>query len=52
MGGVCTDVLLGFLPVEQANASANAMGKMLKAIEMQYKYGRPHQPHANLDFRK
>lgn len=38
MSAIMTDVLDGIITPELANATSNAAGKMLKVVEMQYKY--------------
>lgn len=39
MSAIMTDVACGCMTPEEANASCNAGGKMLKVVEMQMKYG-------------
>ena len=39
MGAIMTDLVAGRLAPNVANAMCNAGGKMLKAVEMQMKYG-------------
>jgi hypothetical protein len=34
------DVVNGLVPAASANASCNAIGKLLKVVELEYKYGR------------
>lgn len=41
MSAIMTDVIEGTLTPVQANASVNAGGKLLKAVELQLKYGTP-----------
>ena len=40
MGALMTDLLSDKVPPHVANATCNAGGKMLKAVEMQFKYGK------------
>lgn len=39
MSALLTDVLEGKITPNVANAACNAGGKLLKVVEMQYKYG-------------
>lgn len=39
MGALVTDVLVGSVEPRVANAAINAGGKMMKAVELQLKYG-------------
>jgi hypothetical protein len=34
------DVIAGLVPPSNANAACNAIGKLLKTVEMEYKFGR------------
>lgn len=40
MTGLMTDVVLGRIQPQLANAACNAGGRLLKVVEMEYKYGR------------
>lgn len=39
MGALMTDLISGSVPPQVGNAMCNAGGKLLKAVEMQMKYG-------------
>lgn len=39
MSALMSDVILGTVTPDIANAACNAGGKLLKVVEMQYKYG-------------
>lgn len=39
MSALMSDVIEGRVSAETANAACNAGGKMLKVVEMQYRYG-------------
>lgn len=39
MGALMTDLISGAVPPQVGNAMCNAGGKLLKAVEMQYKFG-------------
>ena len=41
MSALMSDVLAGSITPMVANATVNAGGKLLKAVELQYKYGSP-----------
>lgn len=41
MSCLIADVLTGTISTSVSNAAVNASGKLLKAVEMQYKYGPP-----------
>jgi hypothetical protein len=41
MSCLITDVLTGALAPGVCNAAVNAGGKLLKVVEMQYRYGKP-----------
>ncbi len=41
MSALMSDVLEGAITPMVANATVNAGGKLLKVVEMQYKYGAP-----------
>ena len=41
MSALMSDVIEGAVTPVVVNAAVNAGGKMLKAVEMQYKYGKP-----------
>ena len=43
MSAVMCDVIEGSMPAETANAVCNAGGKLLKVVEMQYKYSNKPQ---------
>jgi hypothetical protein len=43
MSALMSDVLDGSVTPITANAAVNAGGKLLKVVEMQYKYGAPRQ---------
>lgn len=45
MSSLMTDVIKGHVAPDIANASCNAAGKLLKMVELEYKYGRgsPHR---------
>lgn len=40
MSALLTDTIAGRVEPQVANAACNISGKLLKAVEMQYKYGR------------
>jgi len=40
MSALMTDLICGAIAPEVANATCNASGKLLKAVELQYKYGK------------
>lgn len=44
MGALMTDVIKGSVSPEVANAACNAGGKLLKMVELEYKYAT--EPHA------
>lgn len=48
MSGLMTDVLEGSVPVHVANTVCNAGGKVLKAVDMSYKYGSRLRPSLSL----
>jgi hypothetical protein len=41
MSSLMSDLIEGKIPPQVANAACNAGGKLLKVVEMQYKYGSP-----------
>lgn len=41
MSGLMADIIEGKVPPQVGNAACNAGGKLLKIVEMQYKYGAP-----------
>lgn len=41
MSAVMSDLVEGNITPQIANAACNAGGKLLKAVELQFKYGRP-----------
>lgn len=41
MSALMSDVIEGTITPQVANAVCNAGGKLLKVVEMQYKYGKP-----------
>jgi hypothetical protein len=41
MSGLMSDLIEGKVPPQVGNATCNAGGKLLKVVEMQYKYGTP-----------
>ncbi len=43
MSALMSDVIDGTLTPMVANAAVNAGGKLLKVVEMQYKYGSPKE---------
>jgi len=45
------DIATGRIHARDANAFCNAGGKLLKMVEMQYKYGKPGAPIARADLR-
>lgn len=47
MSGLMTDLLEENLSPQVANAVVNAGGKLLKVVEMQYKYGKPSKDDAS-----
>lgn len=42
------DVMTEAVPARLANTSVNAMGKLLKVVEMQHKYGKPEDGNKSL----
>lgn len=40
MSGMMTDLIEGTITAQVGNAAVNAGGKLLKVVEMQYKYGK------------
>jgi hypothetical protein len=49
MSAVMSDVIAGRLTPNMTNAACNAGGKMLKMIDLEYKYGTdPERPHRTL----
>lgn len=40
MSALMTDLICGAIAPEVGNAACNASGKLLKAVELQYKYGK------------
>lgn len=47
MSALMTDVIEGNITPQVVNASVNAGGKMLKAVEMQLKYGKTEDAQPN-----
>lgn len=47
MSAMMSDLISGKLAPGIGNATCNAAGKLLKAVELQYKYGRPAAGSAN-----
>lgn len=47
MSDLISDVIEGNMTPQVANAAVNAGGKLLKVVEMQYKYGKP-QPNGEV----
>lgn len=45
MSALMSDLLTGAITPEVGNATCNAGGKLLKIVEMQYKYGEKRQLH-------
>jgi len=41
MSSLMSDVIEGLVTPQVCNATVNAGGKLLKVVEMQYKYGTP-----------
>jgi hypothetical protein len=50
MSALMCDVIEGRVPPDIANAACNAGGKLLKVVEMQYKYGSNGQKRAARPF--
>lgn len=45
MSALMSDLIEGAITPNVANATVNAGGKLLKVVEMQYKYGTPKTNH-------
>ena len=43
MSGLMSDLILGTITPQVANAACNAGGKLLKIVEMQIRYGKTHK---------
>lgn len=41
MSALMSDLICGAITPDVGNAACNAGGKLLKAVEMQHKYGKP-----------
>jgi hypothetical protein len=41
MSALLTDTIAGRVQPQTANAACNISGKLLKVVELQYKYGKP-----------
>lgn len=50
MSALMSDVVLGKIPPDISNAAVNAGGKLLKVVEMQYRYGSKAESRASRPF--
>lgn len=50
MSALMSDVIMGTVTPDIANAACNAGGKLLKVVEMQYKYGSKAEERATRPF--